>query len=193
MRSIPSDHFHRQFFIVVATATAILPMLISSVDAQVPMVVNSPSYVSTVPQGGSYVCPKCGQVHHSTSRVGASTTTFATSPSVPQTATLRGGAGIQNVLSVLNRQRSRQGLSTLRYDATLQAVAERRAQLMASMGTKTHPPGSFSPGRFEGVGWSSSYSPNGVYACYTSDRSMTVAGAAMATGRDGVYFAVVYR
>ncbi|MEL7336083.1 MAG: CAP domain-containing protein [Planctomycetota bacterium] len=106
---------------------------------------------------------------------------------------LSAGGGTQNVLSTLNAQRSRQGLRSLIYDPSLQAVAQRRAQLMASMGTKTHPPGSFSPGRYEGVGWSSSYSNNAVYACYTSDPSMTYAGAAMATGRDGVYFCVVYR
>ncbi len=64
---------------------------------------------------------------------------------------------------------------------------------MAATGNKNHPPGSFSPGRYEGVGWSSSFSPSGVSACYTSDPRMTVAGAAMATGRDGVYFCVVYR
>jgi hypothetical protein len=64
---------------------------------------------------------------------------------------------------------------------------------MAARGLKSHPPGSFSPGRYEGVGWSSSYSPSGVSACYTSDPNMQYAGAAMATGRDGVYFAVVYR
>ncbi len=94
---------------------------------------------------------------------------------------------------MLNNQRSRQGLRTLRYDATLQSVAERRARQMASMGLKSHPPGSFAPGRYEGVGWSSSFSPRGVSACYTSDPRMTAAGAAMVTGRDGVYFAVVYR
>lgn len=102
-------------------------------------------------------------------------------------------SGVQNVLSMLNGQRSRQGLRTLRYDPALQAVAERRAQQMASSGLKGHPPGSFAPGRYEGVGWSSSYSPRGVYACYTSDPNMTAAGAAMVSGRDGVYFAVVYR
>ncbi|MCA9140076.1 MAG: hypothetical protein KDB00_25060 [Planctomycetales bacterium] len=103
------------------------------------------------------------------------------------------GAGAQNVLSMLNGQRSRQGLRSLRYDPALQAVAERRAQQMASSGLKSHPPGSFAPGRYEGVGWSSSFSPNGVSACYTSDPNMSAAGAAMVTGRDGVYFAVVYR
>ena len=101
--------------------------------------------------------------------------------------------GVSNVLSTLNGQRSRQGLPTLRSDAGLQAVAARRAQLMASMGLKSHPPGSYAPGTHEGVGWSSSYTPGAVMACYTSDPNMRVAGAAMATGRDGVYFCVVYR
>jgi hypothetical protein len=65
--------------------------------------------------------------------------------------------------------------------------------MMASMNLKSHPPGSYAPGTYEGVGWSSSYSPSGVSACFTSDSRMQVAGAAMATGSDGVYFAVVYR
>jgi len=105
--------------------------------------------------------------------------------------TARGG--IRNVLAALNAQRQRRGVGVLRFDPRLQAVAERRAQLMASRAIKGHPPGSFSPGRYEGVGWSSSYSPSGVSACYTSDPRMQYAGAAMATGSDGVYFAVVYR
>ncbi|WP_430451230.1 CAP domain-containing protein [Rhodopirellula europaea] len=96
-------------------------------------------------------------------------------------------------MTTLNAQRSRQGLRGLAYDPQLQAVAERRAQLMASTGLKTHPSGSFAPGRYEGVGWSSSHTPAGVSACYTSDPNMRVAGAAMARGRDGVYFCVVYR
>jgi len=119
---------------------------------------------------------------------GVVATSFRAAPAPAAT-----GGGAQNVLAVLNRQRSRQGLSGLRYDPVLQAVAERRVRLMASTGTKSHPPGSFAPGRYEGVGWSSSYSPSGVHACYTSNPNMTVAGAAMARGRDGVYFAVVYR
>lgn len=114
------------------------------------------------------ICPDCGKVH-ARSNV------------------------ISNVLHTLNAQRARQGLAGLRYDPILQAVAERRVQQMAASGQKGHPPGSFAPGRYEGVGWSSSYSPNGVSACYTSDPRMQEAGAAMAAGRDGVYFVVVYR
>ncbi len=114
------------------------------------------------------------------------------SPMAPSSA-IRAVAGVTNVLANLNAQRARQGIRILRYDPQLQVVAQRRAQVMASRGLKNHPPGSFSPGRYEGVGWSSSYSPSGVSACYTSDPRMTYAGAAMVTGRDGVYFAVVYR
>ena len=113
-------------------------------------------------------CPQCGKVHARSSVV-------------------------SNVLSTLNAQRARQGLASLRYDHVLQAVAERRARQMAASGQKGHPPGSFAPGRYEGVGWSSTYSPTGVSACYTSDPRMREAGAAMAAGRDGVYFVVVYR
>ena len=101
--------------------------------------------------------------------------------------------GASNVLSTLNAQRARQGIGQLGFDPALQAVAERRAAEMARSGSKSHPPGSYAPGRYEGVGWSSSYSPSAVSACYTSDSRMRFAGAAMATGRDGVYFAVVYR
>ncbi|MFG0261783.1 MAG: hypothetical protein ACF788_05270 [Novipirellula sp. JB048] len=97
----------------------------------------------------------------------------------------RARAGTSNVLAVLNAQRARRGIGALGFDARLQAVAERRAALMASQGLKNHPPGSFAPGTYEGVGWSSSYSPSGVSACFTDDPRMRVAGAAMAVGRDG--------
>ncbi len=159
-----------------------------------------PSTTGVVTTASSYVCPKCGRIHATPQP--ATTTSTASVPkaatagpvrSVAQVAYQKASGGVQNVLSMLNSQRSRQGLRTLRYDATLQSVAERRAQQMASMGLKSHPPGSFAPGRYEGVGWSSSFSPRGVSACYTSDPRMTAAGAAMVTGRDGVYFAVVYR
>lgn len=161
------------------------------------------------------VCPRCGKVHGQPSRVAtpvvrssvpgspaSASTGRVVSPAAPRgsVATVSARQPLRtlarsaaNVLDLLNRQRSRQGLGILRYDPQLQAVAERRAQLMAARGMKGHPPGSFSPGRYEGVGWSSSYSPSGVSACFTSDPRMRVAGAAMATGSDGVYFCVVYR
>ncbi|MDM4017107.1 CAP domain-containing protein [Roseiconus lacunae] len=200
---------HVRILNLFAAAMVMLPMLTTSAIAQ-DVVANSPRSAgrattltnSTVVTPGRYYCSRCQTWHQRQ----VSTSVAPQATAIPQTAgnavrrvaagsaeVLRSSAGIQNVLSVLNRQRSRQGLRSLRPDPALQAVAERRAQQMASMGTKSHPPGSFSPGRYEGVGWSSSYSPNGVYACYTSDPSMSVAGAAMATGRDGVYFAVVYR
>ena len=143
--------------------------------------------------GNSYYCAKCGTYH--TRSGGASQSSTSLSSPVIQTSgsSLSSSGGTSNVLSALNAQRARQGLGSLAMDSQLQAVAERRAQLMASTGTKSHPRGSFSPGRYEGVGWSSSYSPSGVSACFTSDPNMRVAGAAMATGRDGVYFCVVYR
>jgi uncharacterized protein YkwD len=127
----------------------------------------------------------------------ATASTTISSPSSASTPRLQGtydsGSGAQNVLDVLNAQRARQGLGRLRFDPALQAVARRRARIMARSGTKSHPPGSFAPGRYEGVGWSSSFSPRGVHACYTSNPNMSAAGAAMVTGRDGVYFCVVYR
>ena len=160
----------------------------------------------------TYICPKCGKTHLRTvSRPAANSrvevrkppietanppkNTESTAKSVvkPVTTGLRATSGVSNVMSALNAQRSRRGVAALLYDPQLQAVAERRARQMAASGSKNHPPGSFAPGRYEGVGWSSSYSPSGVSACYTSDSRMRYAGAAMATGRDGVYFAVVYR
>lgn len=97
------------------------------------------------------------------------------------------------VLGMLNAQRSRRGLRTLQFDADLQRVAELRVLKMVRMRMKGHPPGSIAPGRYEGVGWTSNSSPSEVRACYTSSPNMRVAGAAMAHGPDGVYFAVVYR
>lgn len=168
------------------------------------------------PATETYVCSKCGRLHRRTvtsravspssetvtryrpAEVDAATTTRREAgesnrgrPARRLASAVRGG--VSRVLDVLNRQRARQGLGTLRYDPQLQEVANRRVQRMAAMGLKGHPPGSFSPGRYEGVGWSSSFSPSGVSACYTSDPRMSVAGAAMARGRDGVYFCVVYR
>jgi hypothetical protein len=136
------------------------------------------------PTATGVYCAKCGKIHPVAGHGGV-VQALATMP------TSQGG--VANVLSTLNAQRARQGVGQLGFDPTLQAVAEQRAAQMARTGTKSHPPGSFSPGRYEGVGWSSSYSPSGVSACFTSDSRMRVAGAAMATGRDGVYFAVVYR
>ncbi len=152
-----------------------------------PMITTMPS--TSVISSNQYYCAKCGQYH---SRPGAG----ASSVSAPASSSHRGlsaGGGVRNVLAALNAQRAQQGVGSLASDGQLQAVAQQRAQLMASTGTKTHPPGSYAPGRYEGVGWSSSYSPSAVSACFTSDPSMRVAGAAMATGRDGVYFCVVYR
>ena len=155
--------------------------------------------VGSIPSGGGgYYCPKCGKYH--ANPTGASRSSVVQTSYTPpgpytghQPASSYSGGGSRNVLSMLNGQRARQGIPGLMFDPQLQAVAERRAQRMASTGLKSHPPGSFSPGRYEGVGWSSSISPSGVSACYTSDPRMRYAGAAMATGRDGVYFAVVYR
>ncbi len=166
---------------------------------------------SSIAQQVGVVCPKCGKIHGSatSSVVQASATipqasysvnSYSSTPlpsasiAMPQTSSHGASSqGVSNVLSTLNAQRARQGIGQLGYDSELQAVAERRAAEMARSGLKSHPLGSYSPGRYEGVGWSSSYSPSGVSACFTSDSRMRVAGAAMATGRDGVYFAVVYR
>jgi len=157
-----------------------------------PLVTNS---ASSTQASNAYVCPKCGRVHGrpAGSTRGSSVQQVSSQAPTASNSSPRGRGPVSNVLAALNAQRSRQGVRGLRYDPVLQRVAERRAQQMASMRLKSHPPGSFSPGRYEGVGWSSSFSPSGVSACYTSDPSMTYAGAAMARGSDGVYFAVVYR
>jgi hypothetical protein len=145
------------------------------------------------------VCPQCGKRHARTAAAPTASGTVVRSSAEQGVARAIGtvssgmARSVSSVLNLLNAQRARQGLGSLRYDPVLQAVAERRAKQMAASGQKGHPPGSFAPGRYEGVGWSSSYSPTGVSACYTSDPRMQLAGAAMATGRDGVYFAVVYR
>ncbi len=165
----------------------------------------------------TYVCPKCGKTHvrQVVSQAGDVTATTgnrvsgnpvassaartsykpAMGPIGTVSSMLATGVrgGVSNVLGALNAQRARQGIASLLYDPQLQVVAQRRAQRMAASGLKSHPSGSFSPGRYEGVGWSSSYSPSGVSACFTRDTRMRYAGAAMAVGRDGVYFAVVYR
>lgn len=158
---------------------------------------SSPSSAGTV--SAATVGRPVSYANVSSSPMAVTSPTVITGPTAPTGAAVSVGAmpsvrgGTANVLASLNAQRARQGLASLAPDPALQAVAQRRAALMASTGTKSHPPGSFAPGRYEGVGWSSSYSPSGVSACFTSDPNMRVAGAAMATGRDGVYFCVVYR
>lgn len=183
----------RSFGLLVASLSlALLNPSVEQVSAQ--------TAVTSTSQ--TYVCPKCGKVH---ARRPATTTQYNTTPTSqysstpvvqtsyrPATAPAVSGGG-SSAFSMLNAQRARQGVPQLMYDPTLQAVAQQRAQKMASTGTKGHPPGSFAPGRYEGVGWSSSYSPRSVSACYTNDSRMRYAGAAMVRGRDGVYFAVVYR
>lgn len=163
--------------------------------ASLTMMVSTVASAQQVVSSSTYVCAKCGKVHvrSNPTTIQGSVQPVSYNAPVASTSQIRATGGVSNVLSSLNAQRSRQGIASLRYDPQLQAVAEQRAQKMASMALKNHPPGSFAPGRYEGVGWSSSYSPSGVSACFTSDTRMRYAGAAMATGRDGVYFAVVYR
>ncbi len=185
----------RSFAFIVASMS--LAYLVPSTSATAQTAVTTSTATSQ-----SYVCPRCGRIH--TRPVTSAQTTQLTSVTptaspvtqtsyVPTSYSPNAGFGGGNVFSMLNSQRTRQGVPGLMYDPTLQAVAHHRAQKMAAMGVKNHPPGSFSPGRYEGVGWSSSHSPRRVSACFITDRRMRYAGAAMARGRDGVYFAVVYR
>lgn len=158
----------------------------------------SVSNVASAQESAGVVCAKCGKIHGPRNG-GTSQSPVLNGGSVSpvsysaESGRSVSGNGSSNVLGMLNGQRARQGVGALSFDPQLQAVAERRARQMAQTGNKNHPPGSFSPGRYEGVGWSSSFSPSGVSACYTSDSRMRFAGAAMAVGRDGCYFAVVYR
>ena len=88
------------------------------------------------------VCPKCGKIHGnpatSYSPTVAPVAFNQPMSSVQSSSNIRSGVsgGTSNVLSALNAQRSRQGLGALGYDPALQAVAERRARLMASSGQK---------------------------------------------------------
>ncbi len=195
--------------IVLVSLVFVASSSLSTAFAQTTVITNPSPIVETTasPVGvttETYYCQKCRTYHtRQVSRPAATAlpqvvnstqvaqVQYTPAPSVTPAQVNSGGAS--NVLDMLNSQRSRQGLNTLAYDPQLQAVANRRAARMAASGTKGHPSGSFAPGRYEGVGWSSSYSPSGVSACFTSDPRMRAAGAAMVTGRDGVYFCVVYR
>lgn len=128
----------------------------------------------TATQGNEIWCDKCQTFH---------------APSVSVST----GSNYGGALSILNAQRARRGIAALMPDAALQAVAERRAAMMATSGRKRHPRGSFSPGRYEGVGWTNKRNPSEISACYTEDSRMQSAGAAMVQGDDGTYFCVVYR
>lgn len=98
-----------------------------------------------------------------------------------------------NELSMINSARARRGLFAYSLDPSLDAVAYRRAQRMASSSYKGHVSGSYSPGRAEGVAWSSS-SPRGVVnCCFAMSNRFRSAGSACVRGRDGYYCATVYR
>ena len=153
-----------------APIAAFLALSLAQVHAQ--------SFQST-PQ--AYVCPQCRKIRTRTSvesrRFPSSaastidaqpTIVTARKPPISGVASVPGpytGCGTSNLLGMLNAQRARQGIASLRYDPQLQAVAERRVRQMAASSLKDHPPGSIAPGTHEGVGWSSSYSPSGVSAC----------------------------
>jgi uncharacterized protein YkwD len=99
----------------------------------------------------------------------------------------------QYELSLINSARARKGLPAFAHDANLDAVAYARASRMASDGHKGHVSGSYAPGRAEGVAWHSS-SPSAVTSCcYAMSGQFRNAGSACVRGRDGYYFATVYR
>jgi hypothetical protein len=101
--------------------------------------------------------------------------------------------GIANALNLLNAQRQRSGIAPLKHANDLEMIAKKRLDLMVASGQKGHPPGSFAPGKYEGVGWVYGHAPTRVSACYSMDPNMKEAGAVMLHVKNGVYFVVVYR
>lgn len=100
---------------------------------------------------------------------------------------------ITSALPMLNAQRKRGGIPALKHAPDLEKVAKKRLELIVASGQKGHPPGSFAPGKYEGVGWISGHSPKRVSACYSMDPNVREAGAVMLHVKDGVHFVVVYR
>ena len=105
-------------------------------------------------------------------------------------------ASAADCLWVVNWKRSQHGLYALQPDATLQAWAQRKANLQASRGRMGHLLRGAYPGRNEGVGMVSHSDPQGrsVLACTMTTRRHRFAGAACAVGRNGrTYYCVIYR
>jgi len=100
---------------------------------------------------------------------------------------------ITSALPLLNAQRKRGGLAPLERSEELELVAKKRLQQMVASGHKGHPPGSFAPGKYEGVGWASGHAPTRVSACYSMDPTVREAGAVMLHVKSEVYFVVIYR
>ena len=99
----------------------------------------------------------------------------------------------QYELTLINSARAKRGLHALTLDTDLDAVAQSRARRMAANGHKGHVSGSFAPGRAEGVAWHSSNRDAVTRCCYTMSGRFRRAGSACVRGRDGYYFATVYR
>lgn len=117
---------------------------------------------------------------------------IATAMSLVLLLSLSAEAG-QHELSLINSARAKRGLHAYSLDANLDAVAEARARRMAANSYKGHVSGSYAPGRAEGVAWHSS-SPSAVTrCCYALSGQFRSAGSACVRGRDGYYFATVYR
>jgi hypothetical protein len=100
---------------------------------------------------------------------------------------------ITSALAMLNDQRKRGGVPPLKHADDLEEIAKKRLELILESGQKGHPPGSFAPGKYEGVGWVAGHDPKRVSACYSMDPNMSEAGAVMLRVRHGVHFVVVYR
>ncbi|MGC6448132.1 MAG: hypothetical protein ACON5D_10695 [Rubripirellula sp.] len=100
---------------------------------------------------------------------------------------------ITSALALLNAQRKRGGVAPLKHAADLEKVARKRLEMMVESGNNGHPPGSFAPGKYEGVGWVTGHTPKKVSACYSMDPNVREAGAVMVHVKHGVKFVVVYR
>lgn len=85
-----------------------------------------------------------------------------------------------SALTELNMIRARRGLRALVEDASLSAIAYRKASIQANRGVMYHPGGTMGGARFEGVGMGRQFT-----TCYQDARNVQYAGAATVVGRNG--------
>lgn len=95
-------------------------------------------------------------------------------------------------MAVLNNRRRAKGLPEYQYDASLTKVASERANRQARNGRMSHVRGSFSPGRAEGVSYSSRGNPI-ANACYAMSNRFRKAGASCVKTRKGTYCSLILR
>lgn len=90
----------------------------------------------------------------------------------------------------VNQIRARSGLPQLAADPQLMALAQQKAQTMASRGITGHPGGSLGTARGEGVGWSSN---NQFSTCFLYSGGFRAAGAATVRGASGYHHVLLVR